>query len=64
MSKEFKGSVWQDGMEVAGVSAPDRESLMAELWHYALVYGKDGPVTLKFEDEETFDRIKERSVGL
>jgi len=35
--------VWQDGMCVAGVSAP-HEDAMKEAVHYAMVYGQDGPV--------------------
>lgn len=41
--------VWQDGMMVASGSGP-RDRAMAEMAHYATVYGQDGPVAVKFID--------------
>lgn len=43
----FTGSVWQNGVQVAAVDAPDEESLERELAHYAMMYGQDGPVEIR-----------------
>ena len=38
--------LWQDGIKVAVVIAP-RERAQAEIAHYALIYGQDGPVEVR-----------------
>lgn len=49
MSKrnEYTAELWQDGMMVASVNAPDPDTLAREIAHYAAMYSQDGPVTVK-----------------
>ena len=35
----------QDGMVVASVVGYQRDSAMADIYHYGLMYGQDGPCT-------------------
>lgn len=42
---EAEFELWQDEMPVAMSSGP-REAALAEMRHYAAVYGQDGPVTV------------------
>lgn len=45
---EIEFEVWQNGtMEAGGVTSNAKEALQ-EADHYALVYGQDGPVEVKF----------------
>ena len=44
MGERFVFEVWQDGGKVAAVDGPDRYKAMAEIGHYAMMYGQDGPV--------------------
>jgi hypothetical protein len=37
----------QDGQNVASVDGPNG---FAEIGHYSLVYGRDGPLTVEFHD--------------
>lgn len=43
----FVFELWQDGIKVAGVDAPNREDGLREIDHYAMVYGQDGPVEIR-----------------
>jgi hypothetical protein len=38
--------LWQDGQKVAGCQGP-RERAEAQIAHYAMMYGEDGPVEIK-----------------
>jgi hypothetical protein len=42
--REFEFEIWQDGIRVVQVSAPTFDKASREIWHYAMVYGQDGPV--------------------
>ena len=47
MSKiEWEFSILQDGLEVAGGSAPTLQDAMREASHYGMVYAQDGPVRI------------------
>jgi hypothetical protein len=37
----------QEGVVVASVSSNNKENALKEIWHYALVYLQDGPVTIR-----------------
>lgn len=50
MTKRHRYQLWQDGIEVAGVDAPNLDSARREIMHYAMVYGQDGPVEIKGDD--------------
>lgn len=45
--KQYNASLFQNGLQVAGVSGPNKESVQREIAHYALLYGQDGPVEIK-----------------
>lgn len=45
--RQYSAKLIQDGIEVAGVSGPDKEAVQREIVHYAMMYGQDGPVTIK-----------------
>jgi hypothetical protein len=47
----YKASLWQDGMEVASVDCPDRDTMLNEINHYALIYGQDGIVDIRIDNE-------------
>jgi hypothetical protein len=40
--------VYQDGLCVAKGDAPTRKDAEREAQHYAMMYGQDGPVTVKY----------------
>jgi hypothetical protein len=40
-------TLWQDGIEVASVTAQTAEDADREIAHYAMVYGQDGPVEIR-----------------
>lgn len=44
---EYTFEIWQGGMMVAEVTAPDLESARREALHYAITYAQDGPVEIK-----------------
>ena len=48
--------VWQDDFVQAGGEAATAEEAMREADHYAMMYGKDGPVLLKFYTRTVVDR--------
>jgi len=52
MSKQYEAELWQDGIMVAAVSAPDEETMRREISHYAMMYAQDGPVTVKEAKDE------------
>ena len=45
--KRYGYKLFQDGMEVARVEAPTEKQAWAEINHYAMMYGQDGPVMIK-----------------
>jgi len=45
--KTYWAKLYQDGIDVAGVSGPDKASVEREIQHYAAVYGQDGPVKIR-----------------
>lgn len=45
---EIEFEVWQNGEMVAGGIATNARAMLREADHYALVYGQDGPVEVKF----------------
>ena len=45
--KEYRGEVWQDGFLVARAQGGNYTQVNAETAHYAMMYAKDGPVTVK-----------------
>ena len=49
--KRYWAILYQDGIDVASVTGPSKESVDREINHYAMVYSQDGPV-------------KKRAVGL
>ena len=48
--------VWQDDYVQAWGEAATAEEAMREADHYAMMYGKDGPVLLKFHTRTEVDR--------
>lgn len=57
---EYEFEVWQDGHHQAGGTTTDAGTALAEAEHYEMMYGGDGPVTLKFYQrrELTSDEMK------
>lgn len=47
MSSRFRYELWQNGMRVAAVDAPDDESALREIGHYAMMYSQDDPVPVR-----------------
>lgn len=47
MSKDFEFELWQDGIMVASVSAPNYDDAKREILHYSVMYGQDGPVEIR-----------------
>lgn len=45
--KQYSAKLIQEGIEVAGVSGPDKEVVLREIFHYALIYEQDGPVIIE-----------------
>jgi len=43
----YEFEVVQDGIVVARASAKEREDALREIYHYAQVYGQDGPVRVR-----------------
>lgn len=60
MIEEFRFQLWQSGVMVAAVSAPDRARALVEIGHYAKQYEQDGPTEIKEVKKRaprgTFDR--------
>ena len=48
MSEEYEFEVWQGDAWQAGGSTTTAQAAMDEADHYALMYGQDGPVTVRF----------------
>jgi len=46
---DWTGRIVQEGQPVAFAFAKDRDAMMAQLSHYALVYGQDGAVTMQIK---------------
>ena len=46
--KSFRAEVWQDGMMMAAVEGRNRKHVERDILHYAMVYGQDGPVQIKW----------------
>lgn len=44
---EYEFVLFQDGLEVVGVSAGTEEEALREVWHYTLLYLQEGSVTIK-----------------
>ena len=57
---EYAFEVWQYGYMQAGGTTTDADAALQEAEHYEMVYGGDGPVTLKFyaRRELTRDEMK------
>lgn len=51
--RRYRFQLWQDGIEVAGVDAPDLDSARREIMHYAMMYGQDGPCEIRGDDMAT-----------
>lgn len=45
--KCFEYVLLQNGEVVASVCAPTKTEALKEINHYAMMYGQDGPVTIK-----------------
>lgn len=45
---EIEFEIWQDGEVVAAGITTNAKAAFQEADHYALVYGQDGPVEIKF----------------
>ncbi len=45
---EIEFEVWQNGTMEAGGTTTNAKAAFQEADHYALVYGQDGPVEVKF----------------
>ncbi len=43
---EYEFEVWQDGIPAAEAASIDRERALREAFHYAAMYGQDGPVRI------------------
>ena len=43
----YQYGLFQDGLMVAAVDAPDKQRALAEINHYAMMYGQDGPVEIR-----------------
>lgn len=43
----WSGSVYQDGLRVAGIVCRYKRDAQRELAHYAAMYGQDGPVSVR-----------------
>ena len=50
--KTYSASVWQDGQKVAGVVGKNKSEVRAQAMHYALMYGQDGPVKVRFSSRK------------
>jgi hypothetical protein len=48
--------LWQDGKMVAVVECDDEETTKREIMHYAMVYAQDGPVDVRFGQDETVEQ--------
>lgn len=46
--EEYEYEVWQGHAWQAGGSTVDAETAIAEADHYAMMYGQDGPVEVRF----------------
>jgi len=44
---DHRGRIIQDGHTVALVMAATRESMLANIGHYAAVYSQDGPIKIE-----------------
>ncbi len=45
---EIEFEVWQNGSMEAGGTTSDAKAALREADHYAMMYGQDGPVEVKF----------------
>jgi hypothetical protein len=45
--KTYWAKLYQDGIDVAGVTGPDKQAVEREIQHYAAVYSQDGPVKIR-----------------
>ena len=48
MTEHYSFSLWQDGIKVAGVYTSDYTAGEREIRHYAMVYGQDGLVKIRW----------------
>ncbi len=46
-SQEYKFELWQNGMMVAMVRSANEDRAIAEINHYAMMYGQDGPCEIR-----------------
>ena len=46
---DWEGRIVQESQPVAFAFAKDRDAMLAQLAHYALVYGQDGPVKMQIK---------------
>lgn len=54
MTERHRFSLWQDGIEVASVDAPDLASAQREIMHYAMMYAQDGPCEIRGKNIKLF----------
>jgi len=54
---EYEFEVWQDDFVQAGGTAPTVEEVMTEAGHYAMMYGQDGPVRVRYYERREFKPI-------
>lgn len=54
----YKLGIWQDGIEVAGVSGSDFERVYREAMHYQMVYSQDGPTEMRGIPLDKMDWVK------
>ena len=43
---EYEFEVWQDGIPVAEVYSSNLDDALRDIFHYAAMYGQDGPVKI------------------
>lgn len=65
MKQEYEYEVWQDHAWQAGGSTETPERAIAEADHYAMMYGQDGPVEVRFyvKQEVTRAELEERQAA-
>jgi hypothetical protein len=63
MAKHYKLGIWQDGIEVAGVSGPDFEKVYREAMPYQMLYSQDGPIEMRGVPRKKMDWVKAQLDG-
>jgi hypothetical protein len=63
--KRYQFQLWQSGIEVASVDAPDLASAQREIMHYAMMYAQDGPCEIRGKNMSGFrETFKANTVGV